>query len=68
KITSGYFEYNPQNYDIVYFVESICQSIVDFAKQKNIEVIFDTDVEEKIISFDLDKMERIILNILSNSI
>lgn len=68
KITSGYFEYNPQNYDIVYFVESICQSIVDFAKQKNIEVIFDTDIEEKIISFDLDKMERIILNILSNSI
>ncbi|WGX76997.1 hypothetical protein QJS64_08370 [Paraclostridium bifermentans] len=34
KITAGYFEYNPQNYDIVYFVESICQSIVDFAKQK----------------------------------
>lgn len=68
KITSGYFEYNPQNYDIVYFVESICQSIVDFAKQKNIEVIFDTEIEEKIISFDLDKMERIILNILSNSI
>lgn len=68
KITAGYFEYNPQNYDIVYFVESICQSIIDFAKQKNIEVIFDTDVEEKIISFDLDKMERIILNILSNSI
>lgn len=68
KITAGYFEYNPQNYDIVYFVESICQSIVDFAKQKNIEVIFDTDIEEKIISFDLDKMERIILNILSNSI
>lgn len=68
KITSGYFEYNPQNYDIVYFIEGICQSIVDFAKQKNIEVVFDTDIEEKIISFDLDKMERIILNILSNSI
>lgn len=68
KITSGYFEYNPQNYDIVYFIESICQSIVDFAKQKNIEVVFDTDIEEKVISFDLDKMERIILNILSNAI
>ena len=68
KITSGYFEYNPQNYDIIYFVENICQSIVDFAKQKNIDIIFDTNVEEKIISFDLDKMERIILNILSNSI
>ena len=68
KITSGYFDYNPQNYDIINFVEGICQSIVDFAKYKNIEIIFDTDIEEKIISFDLDKMERIILNILSNAI
>lgn len=68
KITSGYFDYNPQNYDIVFFIESICQSIVEFAKSKNIEIIFDTDIEEKIVSFDLDKMERIILNILSNAI
>jgi signal transduction histidine kinase len=68
KITSGYFDYNPQNYDIINFVEGICQSIVEFAKYKNIEIIFDTDIEEKNISFDLDKMERIILNILSNAI
>lgn len=68
KITSGYFDYNPQNYDIVNFVEGICQSVVDFAKQKNIEIIFDTEIEESLISFDLDKMERIILNILSNAI
>lgn len=68
KITSGYFDYNPQNYDIIFFIESICQSIVEFAKSKGIEVIFDTEVEERVISFDLDKMERIILNILSNSI
>ena len=31
-------------------------------------VIFDTEIEEKVILFDLDKMERIILNILSNII
>lgn len=68
KITSGYFDYNPQNYDIINFVEGICQSIVDFAKYKNIEIIFDTEIEEKVISFDLDKIERIILNILSNAI
>lgn len=68
KITSGYLDYNPQNYDIVFFIESICQSTVEFAKSKNIEIIFDTDIEEKVINFDLDKMERIILNILSNAI
>lgn len=68
KITSGYFDYSPQNYDIIYFIEGICQSVVDFAKQKNIDVIFDTYIEEKVVCFDLDKMERIILNILSNAI
>ena len=68
KITSGYFDFKPQSYDLIFFVESICQSIVEFAKTKNIEVIFDTEIEEKVILFDLDKMERIILNILSNAI
>lgn len=68
KITSGYFEFNPQSYDIILFIENICQSIVEFAKTKNIEIIFDTEVEEKIMLFDLDKMERIILNLLSNAI
>ncbi|CEN82908.1 sensor histidine kinase [Paraclostridium sordellii] len=68
KITSGYFDYSPQNYDIICFIEGICQSVVDFAKQKNIDVIFDTYIEEKEVCFDLDKMERIILNILSNAI
>lgn len=68
KITSGYFDYSPQNYDIICFIEGICQSVVDFAKQKNIDVIFDTYIEEKVVCFDLDKMERIILNILSNAI
>lgn len=43
-------------------------STVDFDKQNNIELVFDTQVEEKFASFDPDKFERIILNLLSNSI
>lgn len=34
----------------------------------DISIVFDTDIEEKIIAFDADMMERIILNLLSNSI
>ena len=64
----GYYEYNPKNYDIVSFVENISMSVADFAKQTNIDLIFDTDVEEKIMAFDLEKLERIMLNLLSNSI
>ena len=68
RMKCGYYEYEPKNYDIVSFVENISMSVADFAKQNNIDLIFDTDVEEKIMAFDLEKLERIMLNLLSNSI
>jgi len=34
----------------------------------NLTLTFDTEVEERIVACDLDKIERIILNILSNAI
>ncbi|CEQ22787.1 two-component sensor histidine kinase [[Clostridium] sordellii] len=68
RIDSGCLDYNPQNKDIVAFVENICESVVEFSNSQNIDLIFDTDQEEKIISFDSDKMERIVLNLLSNAI
>lgn len=68
KIDSGFFEIEPRNYNIVDVVESIAQSVSDYIKNKGIELIFDTDVEEKIMAFDLDSIERIMLNLLSNAI
>lgn len=68
KIDSGNFEYNPQNRDIVSFVENISMSVVEFVEKNDLKIIFDTDSEEKIIAFDLNNMERIILNLISNAI
>ena len=68
KFDCGYYEYNPQNYNIVHFIENIAMSVAEFAKQNDINLIFDTDVEEKIMAFDLEKLERTMLNLLSNSI
>lgn len=68
KIDCGYYEYSPKSEDIVSFVENIAMSVAEFAKQNNIVLIFDTDVEEKIMTFDLEKLERTMLNLLSNSI
>lgn len=68
KISSGYFDYSPKDYNIVEFVEGVCTSVCEFAKQNNVDIIFDTDFEEKIVAFDLDKIERIVLNLLSNAI
>lgn len=68
KIELGYYNLNLQNNNIVKILEDITLSVVEFASLKNINIIFDTDVEEKIIALDVEKLERIILNLLSNSI
>lgn len=68
KLDTGTLDFNPQIYDIVRFVEDIFDSSVEFAKKNNINMIFDTEIEEKILSFDLNKMERVMLNLISNAI
>lgn len=68
KNESNFLDMNYKNINIVNLIENITQSVVDFAKNKEISIIFDTEVEEKIIACDVDKIERIILNLLSNSI
>ena len=68
KYDSGFITPNMQNENIVYMVETIAMSIVPYAENNGIELIFDTDTEEKIIAFDRDKMEKIILNLLSNAL
>lgn len=54
--------------NIVEVVENTVQSLVDYAKNKNVELIFDTDEEEIYAKINCDFMERIILNLISNSI
>lgn len=68
RIDSGYLQLEPQNYNIVNVVEDITLSVADYVENKGINLIFDTEVEEKTIACDPDKIERIILNLLSNSI
>lgn len=60
--------FNFHNYDIVSTVEDICLDINNYGRFKNLRIIFDTEIEEKIISFDKVKLERIIMNLISNSI
>ncbi|MHB9927696.1 ATP-binding protein [Clostridium botulinum] len=68
KLDSGYLKLNLVNCNIVNLVEEITLSVVYYAESKNINIIFDTDVEEKIMAVDPDKIERIVLNLLYNAI
>lgn len=68
KIEVGFFDLNLKNNNIIKVIEDITVSIVEFAKRKNINIIFDTEVEEKITACDSEKLERVMLNLLSNAI
>lgn len=68
KIDGNYLTLELYNQNIVSVIEDIVMSVVNYAESHEITLVFDTDVEEKIMAFDSDKMERIILNLLSNAI
>jgi PAS domain S-box-containing protein len=68
KIDSGYYRLDFRHHNIVKIVEDITQSVAAYIKEKNIQIIFDTDVEEKIIGCDEDKIEKVVLSLLSNAV
>lgn len=68
KIDAGYYEIELQNHNIVSIIEDITLSVVDYVEDKGMDIQFDTNTEEKLMACDPDKIERIILNLLSNSI
>ena len=68
KINAGHFYMRFTNCDIISLVENITLSIVPYVHKNNIEIIFDTIVEELEVKCDKDSVERIMLNVLSNSI
>lgn len=68
KADSKFLEARFRNHDIINIIEDITLSVADFGKNKGLKIIFDTEVEEKVIACDVDKIERIMLNLLSNSI
>lgn len=68
KIEAGFYKLNLSNNNIVQLVEEIVMSITIFTESKNLNIIFDTDIEEKIIACDPEKIERIVLNLISNAI
>ena len=68
KLENNYYVLNKKNLDIVSMIESTVNCIDKYAKQKNIQLIFDTNEEECIMGIDPEVLDRIIMNLLSNAI
>ena len=58
---------NPVQGDIIKFCRGIFFSFTDIAEKKNIQFSFYSTVESLQMSFDYDKLERILFNLLSNA-
>ncbi|MBU3147013.1 cell wall metabolism sensor histidine kinase WalK [Clostridium sp. CF012] len=68
KINAGFFELKMSNNNIVEVIEDTVMSVINYADSKWLNIIFDTDIEEKIIACDPEKIERVVLNLISNAI
>lgn len=68
KLENNKLELHLKCVNIVYIVEDITMSVINFAQRQNINIIFDTEEEELYCEIDIECIERIMLNILSNAI
>lgn len=68
KLQQKHFKINRQNIDIINLIEWNISAIDKYAKMKKISLVFDTNVEECIISVDISSFDRIIMNLISNAI
>lgn len=68
KISEGQIEANVMVLNVVEVVENILDASAEYINKKKINFVFDPDFEEIFIAIDRDFLERIILNLLSNSV
>ena len=67
KIEDGKYIINKEPCDIVYLVEEATLTLKETIEAANIDLVVDTDVEEKIINCDKNDIERCIINLVSNA-
>ena len=65
---SGNYILEKQNCNIISVIENKVMSMIPYAQHRNISIIFDTEIEEQYMECDIDKIEAIIQNLISNAI
>lgn len=68
RLSNNFYDLKLKNYNIISVVEDITMYALRCLKETKRNIIFDTDEEEVILACDLDKIEKIILNLISNAI
>jgi signal transduction histidine kinase/ligand-binding sensor domain-containing protein/DNA-binding response OmpR family regulator len=61
------FKLHPEKGNMIAFINDICSQFSDLSEKKNIELTVTSDVKSLVTSFDHDKLEKILFNLLSNA-
>jgi signal transduction histidine kinase len=67
KMNTNYYNIYKKNQNIVNIVRNITKSAAEYVIKKGKIIIFNTNVDQKIIACDTESIERIMLNLLSNA-
>jgi PAS domain S-box-containing protein len=68
KIDSGFYSPTFNTCNIVGLIKEISLSVSEYAKYRNIELVFESNMEMVLTACDVDMIERIMLNLISNAI
>lgn len=68
KLEKNHYSINRENLDVINLIEWNISSMDKYAKQKDISLVFDTNVEECVMALDPEAVDRIIMNLISNAI
>ncbi len=67
-LENGMYIIDVKKYDIIKLIKDLVEKSKRYTNEKGLEIKFKSNVEKKIFAIDKEKIEKIILNLLSNSI
>lgn len=68
KIDAGFYNVELENYDLIDLLNGIVLSVQDYVTKQNLSIECTANVSNLIIACDPEKIERIMLNLISNAI
>ena len=67
KLDEGQLKLKVSEYNLTLFLEEICASFKEFAKNKRIDFIFNRPEEPIILYFDQNQLQKVFFNLISNA-
>ena len=68
KLDAGKLKLQPQSADLVPHLQYMLESFHSLAEHKNVQLVFESGLEQLVMDFDEEKIQHIVSNLLSNAI